>query len=387
MRPHEVGITSLGGDFDAALAHFTSLPLLYRKAGFYTARFGKVFHMGVPDAMARCSRGADDPHAWDEVLPAYGYELNSNGSYYNATPYEEDTVGAGGAVAWLQSVKGGKQQYDYQVAHSVAQKIEARQDSARPFFLAAGFIRPHVPWVAPKEFFELYDTAGLPLPPSAQDDRQGMATIHKDYWSSDFKVSSSEHKRALRAYYASISFLDAQIGRLIQALKATGQYEQTAIVLLSDHGYQTGEHGFWFKNYLYEESALSPLMIKLPGQKEGIVKEPVELLDVFPTLVAFSQLPQPRQHLEGQSLLPLMKGKEGKRYAVVQTKRGEKDGFALNAHKDWCYMEFDSGRAGQELYNMNQDPYQMHNLAGKTDYESIQDSLRHHLHHVLASTP
>jgi uncharacterized sulfatase len=358
-RPSSLGINTLGVHFREKFPNIVTLPQTFREAGYFTGRSGKIFHQGVPDAIAKQSAGADDPKAWDVAVDVPGYELNNNGVYRNATPWETHSAGTGGAVAWLRAEKGDERHHDYNVVTEVIDMID--QAKGKPFFLAAGFIRPHVPLVAPKRFFELYDNIEIPLPPSTRGDREDMPEVAYDSWAANFNLSDKDSREAIRAYYACTSFIDEQVGRLLQALKAKGLDKNTIIVFVSDHGYQLGSHGLWFKNYLFRESVISPLLVKVPGIVPKKIKQVVELLDVYPSLLEMTDLPSNTQ-LEGQSFWPLMQERSitGKDFAIVECKRGELIGRALYL-QDWALMDW--GERGTELYDLKNDPFQLTNLA------------------------
>ena len=361
LRPSTLGVHSLNEDFRAACGDHPTLPELFRQNGYFTGRSGKIFHQGVPDAIARQSPGADVPEAWDIAVDVPAYELNNNGYYYNATPWETHRVGAGGAIAWLRAEKGDDRHHDYNVATAVIEMMS--QSKGQPFFLAAGFIRPHVPLVAPKRFFEQYDSITIDPIPVPASDRTDMPEVAYNTWAGNFNLPVTERREAMRAYYACTAFVDEQVGRLITALKEQNLYNNTIIVLVSDHGYQLGEHGLWFKNFLFRESAIAPLIIRHPDLEGRKVEAAVELLDVYPTLSDLTGLKAPAK-LEGASLQGLMKGQsEGwKDYAIVECKHGETIGRAIYT-PEWSYMDW--GDKGQELYQMNKDPNQWDNLAGQ----------------------
>ena len=359
MRPSSLGINSLGQNLRASFPDIVTLPQAFREAGYFTARAGKVFHQGVPDAIAWQSAGADDPKAWDKAIDVPGFELNSNGHYYNATPWRKHPSGAGGAVAWLWAEKSDDRQHDYNVATTIIELM--KEERTAPFFLAAGFIRPHVPLVAPKRFFELYDEIEIPLPPSVPDDRLDMPAEAYHSWAANFDISEEDTREAIRAYYACISFVDEQVGRLLNALEEKGLADDTIVVFVSDHGYQLGAHGLWFKNYLFHESVVAPLIIKVPhGMPSRKEKRVVELLDVYPTLMSLAGI-KPPSHLEGQSLLPLMRGEpmDWKDFGLIESKRGGKAIYT----QAWSFMDW--GGEDYELYDLQNDPFQFHNVAAQ----------------------
>lgn len=374
LRPSTLGINSLKGHFRDAHPDLISLPQLFRQQGYFTARAGKIFHMGVPDAIAIRSSGKDDPLAWDSTFNAPGFELNSNGAFDNATPWETHGVGTGGAISWLRAEKGDHYQHDYNVASRVIEWLKAHR--TKPFFLAAGFIRPHVPLVAPKRFFAHYDSARIAFPPALAQDRRDIPPMAIHTFAANFNLSARDRAQAIKAYYASISFVDEQVGRLLDALETQGLADHTLVVLASDHGFQLGEHGLWFKNYLFRESATAPLILRDPTRPELAgkrIRQAVELLDVYPTLTAMSGLQAP-PGLEGENLLPGLSAGQAKNFAMVETRRGDAMGKALYTDA-WSYMVWDGGRAGRELYDLQQDPFQLHNLAEQDEYKHMVDSL------------
>lgn len=372
LRPSTLGVLSLKEDFRKRWEAHPTLPELFRKNGYFTARAGKVFHQGVPDAIAQQNPGADIPEAWDKAIDVPAYELNNNGYYYNATPWETHRVGAGGAVAWLRAEKGDERHHDYNVATEVIQLMEEAKD--RPFFLAAGFIRPHVPLVAPKRYFERFDSVDIQPIPVPATDREDMPKIAYDTWAGHFNLPETERREAMRAYYACTAFVDDQVGRLVGALKNLDLYDSTIIVFVSDHGYQLGEHGLWFKNFLFRESAIAPMIIRHPDIIPRSVEEVVELLDLYPTLAKMAKLNAP-DNLEGQDMTALMHGQpQGwKNYAIVETRHQGVVGKAVYT-PDWSYMDW--GKHGQELYDLKRDVYQWDNLAGQEEYNQIIQALR-----------
>ncbi len=371
LRPSTLGVLSLKEDFRKRWKDHPTLPELFRQNGYFTARSGKVFHKGVPDAIAQQSPGADVPEAWDKAIDVPGYELNNNGYYYNATLWETHRVGAGGAVAWLRAEKGDERHHDYNVATEIIRLMKETKD--QPFFLAAGFIRPHVPWVAPKRYFEKFDSVDIQSIPVPATDREDIPQIAYDTWAGHFNLPETERREAMRAYYACTAFVDDQVGRLIAALKSLGLYENTIVVLVSDHGYQLGEHGLWFKNFLFRESAIAPMIIRHPDIAPGTVEEVVELLDLYPTLGKMAKLNTP-DNLEGDDMTNLMKGQTTgwKNHAIVETRHQGVIGKAVYT-QGWSYMDW--GEQEQELYDLQRDPNQWDNLAGQEEYRIIINKL------------
>jgi arylsulfatase A-like enzyme len=206
-------------------------------------------------------------------------------------------------------------------------ELKELQESGKPFFLAAGFYRPHLPWVAPKKYWDLYKHEDIDLVANPNFPRGAIArnewgdlrhygdkvvnaanSIRGDYTAENFPILPEAKQRQLvHAYWACVSFIDAQIGRILDALDETGMADNTVVVLLSDHGWQLGEHRLWSKNSNYEEAIRVPFMIAAPGITRGDKSEALtELVDIYPTLCELTGLVIP-DHVEGVSMVPLLR--------------------------------------------------------------------------------
>jgi uncharacterized sulfatase len=202
------------------------------------------------------------------------------------------------------------------------------------------------------------------------------------YWG----LNEQQRREVIQAYYASITFMDAQVGRLLDALERLGLADKTIVVFWSDHGYMLTEHGQWMKQDLFEESARVPLLIAAPGMKaEGrSSNRPVELLDIYPTLVELCRLPI-RPHLEGRSLRPLLDNPQAKwdKPAYTQVARNDQGrrfmGRSVRTEK-WRYTEWDEGRKGSELYDHDKDPREYRNLADHPAYAKTIEEMKRLLH-------
>jgi iduronate 2-sulfatase len=259
------------------------------------------------------------------------------------------------------------------------------RDRSRPFFLAVGFFRPHTPYVAPKDpYFGLYPEAEMPLVTGVAEDQEDMpkAALGSRKAEQD-GMTDAQRRQAQQAYRASISFLDAQVGRVLDALDKSGLADNTIVVFTSDHGYHMGEHGLYQKMSLFEESARVPLLIAAPGrcQAGGVARAPVSQVDLFPTLAALCGVEAPK-NLQGQSLVPLLTdpAAPGRNWAVTQVVRGSNlrrvapksdagaggkkqfFGYSLRTPR-YRYTEWDEGREGRELYDHDTDPKELTNLA------------------------
>ncbi|MFP4106786.1 MAG: sulfatase [Phycisphaerae bacterium] len=305
LRPDTHGVDTLHNDLRGKLPDVITWPQALRSRGWYTMRSGKVYHKGVPECNVG-SDGDDDPYSWCEKFNPTGLDLNCDGIRRNYTPRDTHEVGSGGAIQWVRALKSDDRHHDYHVASDLCRAIRRRAQEDNCLW-AAGFIRPHVPLVAPERFFELYDDAEIDIP-----DEHADATDQPDYirrqWCSEFGLTRDQRIGAIKAYLACVSLADEQIGRILDTLDDEGLADDTLIVLTGDHGFQLGEHGLWFKNYLYRESVSIPLTIcdpRRPGTHGRTCDALVEQPDLFPTLCDLLGFEVAQKH-EGVSLTPLL---------------------------------------------------------------------------------
>ena len=244
----------------------------------------------------------------------------------------------------------------------------------RPFFLALGFFRPHTPYVSPKSYFEKYPEAQMPVVQGVAEDQKDIPPAGlMSYKKEQDKMTDDLRRQALQAYYASISFMDAQAGKVLDALDRLGLSENTIVVFTSDHGYHLGEHGLWQKQSLFEESTRVPLIIAGPGvAKPGVAATPVQMLDLYPTLADICGVKAPA-NLQGQSLAPILKDTTavGRGWALSEVVRGGGIkrfgasaatgdnvgrflGYTLRTAR-WRYTEWDEGKQGRQLYDHSEN--------------------------------
>lgn len=251
-------------------------------------------------------------------------------------------------------------------------KNHANKD--QPFFLAVGFYRPHVPEVAPKKYFSLYPLSKMKL---ANESPASLAAV-PDYtkaWTPDnLGMSPLQQREMIRAYFAATSFMDAQVGRVLNELKRLGHDKDTIVVFIGDHGYLLGEHGQWMKNILWEEADRVPMIIRAPGVSVANGKSPrtVEMLDLYPTLTDLAGL-QPYSRNEGKSLKPLLRQPDASwnRPAFSQIRGGR----SVRTER-WRYTEWEDGKLGNELYDLTTDPGQHHNLAQDPRFAGVVAQLK-----------
>ena len=377
-RPTTTDVTENRTHFRRALPDVVTLPQLFRRNGYFVARAGKIFHYGVPGGIG--TSGFDDPPSWQQVINPKGRDCLQNDRLINYTP----DFHLGIALAYLSDDGDDDEHTDSMVATEVIQLMEENVD--RPFFIAAGFYRPHVPSVAPHQYFDLYplDNIGLPEQPPAE--RHPVPEAAFDVHPPSYGLERDKLRRFTRAFLATITFMDRQAGRLINALDRLNLAERTIIVFLSDHGWLLGEHGGqWQKRSLFEESARVPLIIYAPGAAGNgrVCQRTVELIDLFPTLAELCDLPQP-SGLEGASLQPLLNDPdhEWARAAITEVVRRKnrrlRDGISGRSVRTarYRYTEWDRGSAGVELYDHDSDPHEWHNLANDPHFEQVISRLK-----------
>jgi uncharacterized sulfatase len=369
LRPDHTRVFDLQYHFRQDLPDVLTLPQMFLRHGYYVARVGKMYHYGNPGDIG--TNGLDDRVSWQERFnPAGRDKTTLETDIMNFTPKR----GLGSAMAFLADKTGTDEEHtDGKVADRTIRLLEEHKD--KPFFIAAGFYKPHCPWVTPKKYFDLYSLESIALPqitPQTPGSYPPPALASTRPWPY-FGVTPDEARECKRAYYAAISFVDAQIGRLLDAVDRLGLRENTLIVFWSDHGYHLGEHGLWFKQSCFEESTRVPLIISVPGQKTAgrATTRPAELVDLYPTLAELAGLTPP-EHLEGNSLCPLLEDPQAawNHPAYTQVQRGADPGHSVRTER-WRYTEWASGAKGQELYDHDADPQELHNLAGDPQYATV----------------
>lgn len=363
--PDTTGIYELQTHFRKNLPDVVTLPQLFQKNGYFAARVGKIFHYGVPGQIG--TNGLDDAPSWNQVINPNGVDHKSEEPLLtNYTPGR----GLGSAVSYYASPAKDEDHTDGITANEITRLLE--QHKSEPFFLAAGFYRPHVPWIAPTKYFDLFPLDKIQIKPF--DESEMRIAPEPAYFTtpSNWGMNEKQRKDALRAYYASIAFLDVQVGKLLDTLDRLSLTESTTIVFWSDHGYQLGEHGQWMKMTVFEASARVPLLIGGGGiEKRGVRSgRTVELVDLYPTLADLCKLRDTPINLHGRSLVPLTKKPNAawNKPAVTQVRRQKSGsffmGYSLRTER-YRYTMWGDGSIGEELYDYQSDPRELHNLASE----------------------
>lgn len=384
LRPDASRVFDLQYHFRQDLPDLVTLPQLFMKNGYYVARVGKIYHYGNPGDIG--TNGLDDRASWMERINPAG--LDKTDLELDVINYTPERKSLGAAMAYYSDPKGSDGQHtDGKVVAEAINLLKKNKD--KPFFLAVGFYRPHCPWITPSKYFDAYRMDQMKLPPI----NENVRVSYPDYSLASTKpwpymgLNEQQARECKLAYYASISFVDAQLGQLLDAVRSLGLADNTIIVFWSDHGYHLGEHGLWFKQSLFEESAKVPLIISVPGKKSSgkICARTVELVDLYPTLAELTGLNIP-SHVEGNSLAPLIENpsKKWNHPAYTQVQRGAVPGHSVRTEK-WRYTEWGFGKEGAELYDKLKDPQELINLAANPKYSKVVAEMKALLQQVHPS--
>lgn len=348
----------------------------FKNNGYYTARVSKIYHMGVPGDIEKGSDGKDDPASWTEKFNSQGPEWTAAGKAELVQNNPDGSIERkGGNVMTIVEADGDDLVHsDGKTAKKVIELIKTHKDE--PFFLAVGLVRPHVPFVAPANYFSPFPWEGIVPPPVVKDDWIDIPEKGINYVTTVNGEMNYVHKqKAIAAYYASVSYMDAQVGKILQTLHEEGLDDNTIIVFTSDHGFHLGEHDFWMKVSLHEESVQVPLIVKAPGLAPVRSNSFAELLDLYPTLAEMAGLPE-QSSLQGKSLVPVFENpdNEVRDYAFSVTQGGNT--FLIRTDR-WAYIQYnEDGSAGAELFDMEQDPKQYTNLVGNPHFKPVMDEMK-----------
>lgn len=399
-RPDATGVWDLDRHFRDRLPDVVTLSQHFRNAGYWGGRVGKIYHYDVPRGIG--TSGLDDEPSWDEVFNPKGRDVTDEALITNPTP--EKKVSA--AMCWLAAEGTDEEQTDGLITTETIRQLELHKNE--PFFLACGWFRPHTPYVAPKKYFDMYPLDKIELHADALAGVAGEdvwanippAAIPHNVPEPNYGLTVDELKKSVQAYYACVSFIDAQLGRLLDAVEANGLQDNTLIVFWSDHGYHLGEHALWQKRTLFDQSARAPLIISHPSNefsRRAVSEKIVEFVDIAPTVCDLAGV-GPFANADGRSLRPLMqepdlKSWQGRAYAQIL--RPARDGIhdgqmvmgSMVVTESFRCIEWDVGRAGLELYDRGADPAERTNLAEHPDYQQWLPHLRKQLSNIQRTTP
>jgi iduronate 2-sulfatase len=357
----------------------------FRSADYFATRIGKIYHYNVPKHIG--TGGHDDPYSWNYTINPRGRDKEDESQIFSLIPGS-----FGGTLSWLAAEGSDAEQTDGIAATEAIEQLHKYAGREQPFYLAVGLYRPHTPYVAPKQYFERYPREKINVPQVPEGYHQTLPepAVKSITRKSEHRLASDVARQAIQAYYASITFADAQIGRILDALDATGLADNTVVLFTSDHGYHMGEHGHWQKTTLFENAARVPLIIAGPGvtEKGKACTTPVEMVDFYPTLTELCGLEIPK-FVSGVSLVPAVRDVS----SPLRDKRGNvrnsaftqyATGYSLRTER-YRYSEWGpEGSDGAELYDHQDDPQELVNLAQQADAKKIIADLSQQLRRRIA---
>jgi iduronate 2-sulfatase len=367
LRPNTTKILDNGVQFRKTIPDAVTLPQLFRQNGYFTASFGKIFHRGL--TMEDIRPEMDDAKSWEVARYFQATERGLKGEGRNLT---------GGKLPWcrwLAAEGGDEDQPDGQIAREASRLLEEKRD--QPFFIALGFHKPHDPFNAPKKYFDLYPLERLkPLDQETSGTNAPLAI--PGGWKNQFgNFTDQERREYMRSYYACITFMDAQVGKVLDALDRLELWERTIVIFFGDHGFHLGERGWWNKSTVFDLSARAPLIVWAPQMKapDRSSARLVEFVDIYPTVTELCRLKAPPA-LEGRSFVPLLHDPAApwKEAAFTQVQRGQIAGYSVRTER-WRYTEWDRGNKGIELYDHQNDPGEWRNLADETQHAAVMKQL------------
>jgi arylsulfatase A-like enzyme len=399
------------------------MPQYFKQNGYITTGVGKIYD----------KRSVDDLH--DEVSWTDEFAFEGDVKYFDSKCglpvlhyYQHPDTKEEGIKYIEEAEKQGKKGYavtkyalehvkpatecadvpdnayvDGVLALSAIDRLEKLAKKDKPFFLGVGFKRPHLPFAAPKKYWDLYERDEMPLAPYQKASADGVRMAYhnsgelRSYTDipplksfSDIKsdlLSEEKQKELIHGYYAAVSYIDAMVGQVMNALDSLGLKENTIVVLWGDHGWHLGDHGIWCKHTNFEQATRSPLIFSYPEIKTRKSMAPVEFVDLFPTLCDLTGVKKP-EHLEGESLYPIIIGAQQKvkDYAVSQFHRGKNMGYAFRTDRYryvvWLKDEYRSYKKysntlikAQELFDYELDPLETRNVFTNKKYKNIANEM------------
>ena len=390
--------TQLDIDLRQTIPDVVTLGQRYRQRGYKSVRIGKIYHYGNPGTIG--SSGQDDITTWDYTINPYGRDKDEEYKINTLRPRQY-----GGTLSWLSAEGKDEEQTDGIGATEAIEQLEKFSKNGQNFFLAVGMFRPHTPFVAPKKYFDMYEMDEMEIPYDGSSDEY-LSTIPipaaiSVRWKKDQILlnDKSNHKLAQEikeAYYATTTFVDAQIGRILKKLKETGLDKNTIVVFTSDHGYHLGEHGHWQKQTLFDDSTRVPLIFSGPGISKGVrSNSPVELIDIYPTLMDLTKIETP-SNVVGKSLKPIFEDSNHKvrgsaltrwrasQHGSLNFSESGIQGYSVKTERYRLTKWGEKGEHGYEFYDHSIDENEMNNLINNSNYINIIDSLKTHIDERIA---
>jgi choline-sulfatase len=373
LYPYTNGMLGNGGNLRKNLPNVVTLSQLFRNNGYHAGRVSKIYHMGIPFEIIAGTADHDDAPSWDETVNIKAPEQNAPGERTEWSPKDKSSQ----TFTGVEASTGDLEHADGMAADAAIEFLKQNKD--KPFFLGCGFVRPHVPLVAPSKYFDRYDRDTMVAPEVPKGDLEDVPKIIRNYKSIDrYGVTPELHKGLLEAYYASISYMDEQVGRVLKALDELGLRENTIVIFSSDHGYLLGHHHKFQKQHLFEESTRVPFILSVPWmtKSHGHASNKItELVDLYPTLAELARLTPPA-NLQGQSLLPLLKNPTTKEWSKDLAFSISRSGGESIRTSKWRFTHWGFGAKGEELYDLKNDPNEFTNLARDPNYSGRLNQLK-----------
>lgn len=391
--PTQTGVMDNNIYFRTAHPDWVTLPQYFKNNGYATLRTGKIFHGGIDDRVSWTEGGEPT----NPAITGRGSDRPGAAASPNETGTDPDEVeglaslprrpgvsakaAASDRIIMLEG--NGEKHGDYKTATRAIEYLEKYKD--QPFFLAVGFVKPHSPPTAPKKFFDMYDAAQIPLPPdfaARPAAPPGFPALSIAPRNADLFIgrdaSPEAAREMIRAYWASTSFMDEQVGRVLDALERLHLRDNTIVVFWGDHGYHLGEKGKWSKAYsLYEVGLRVPLIFVVPGvthtvslrsSHDAVSERPVQLLDMYPTLAELCGLPRPAGN-EGHSLVSLLRNPAAQWNYPAYSVTAYQNHLGKSVRTErWHYVQWDDGKGGEMLLDVANDPHELKNLAADSAY-------------------
>ena len=373
LYPYTNGMLGNGGNLRENLPNVVTLSQLFRNNGYHAGRVSKIYHMGIPFEIIAGTADHDDAPSWDETVNIKDPEQKAPGKRTEWSPKDKSSQ----TFTGVEASTGDLEHADGMAADAAIEFLKQNKD--KPFFLGCGFVRPHVPLVAPSKYFDRYDRDAMVSPEVPKGDLDDVPKIIRNYKSIDrYGVTPELHKGLLEAYYASISYMDEQVGRVLETLDELGLRENTIVIFSSDHGYLLGHHHKFQKQHLFEESTRVPFILSVPWitKSHGHASNKIaELVDLYPTLAELAGLTPPT-NLQGQSLLPLLKNPTTKEWAKDLAFSISRSGGESIRTSEWRFTHWGFGAKGEELYDLKNDPNEFTNLAKDPNYTDRLNQLK-----------
>ncbi len=391
-RSTSTGIYNFGIDFRSVYPDAVTLPQHFMAAGYHAESMGKVFHIGhgntndaaswsIPHRKEKVIEYLDPKSTERQLTREEAFFTNARKHILDLPPNRQLPRGA----AWEDLDVLDEAYADGRIAtHAIDRLRQVSQEASPPFFMAIGFARPHLPFCVPKKYWDLYDASQLPMPEYEQDPvgttawavkRRGEIEQFKPIPNQGEPFSEELKRKLIHGYYASVSYTDAQIGRVLDEMERLKLFDNTIIVLWGDHGWHLGDHGSWTKHSNFEQANRIPLLIYAPGitQPNAATKQLAETVDIYPTLADLAGLPKPigPQPIDGQSLVPVLKDPASRirdhAYHAYPKQRGTRLGAAIRTERyrmvQWFNPKDPSAEIIYELYDYEEDPLETRNHA------------------------